>query len=277
MVVLQPVDQPALPAVPTEGNGLPSDDTSKDMLIRQLEEQLRITNEQFLAVSEQLESSQEGFLSANEELMSINEEFQSTNEELETSKEELQALNEELVTVNAELMGKVEELDQANSDMENLLACSGIATIFLDRQLNIKRFTPGMATIFNLIPADIGRPFLHLAGAIDWPTLTHDAEMVLAGQPFAEREITSFKPGCCFLKRVFPYHTLEGVIDGIVISFIDITARKQAETELRSSNEDLTRINRAMVGRELRMIELKQEVNALCERIGEQPRYPRQQ
>ena len=112
------------------------------MLIRQLEEQLRVTHEQLQATTEQLETSNEGFLSANEELMSINEEFQSaneelqsTNEELETSKEELQALNEELVTVNAELQGKVEELNQANSDMENLLTSSEIATIFLDRQL----------------------------------------------------------------------------------------------------------------------------------------------
>ena len=183
--------------VPRASDGseaLPGDESSRDMLIRQLEEQLRITHEQLQATSEQLETSNEGFMSANEELMSINEEFQSTNEELqstneelETSKEELQALNEELVTVNAELQGKVEELNQANSDMENLLTSSEIATIFLDRQLNIKRFTPAMAAIFNLIPADIGRPFRHLAGKIDWPTFTRDAETVLAGQPFAER------------------------------------------------------------------------------------------
>jgi|GEM_PF-595819 len=214
----------------------PGDETSRDMLVRQLEEQLRITSEQLQATSEQLESSNEGFVSANEELMSINEEFQSaneelqsTNEELETSKEELQALNEELVTVNAELQTKVEELNQTTSDMENLLASSGIATLFLDRELRIKSFTPAAASIFNLIPADSGRPFRHLAGKIDWASFTQDAETVLTGQTFAEREMASLDRERCYLKRIFPYRAHEGRIDGIVVTFIDITERKRAE------------------------------------------------
>src|SRR6185369_10926404 len=183
MVVFEPGTLPATLTDLPGGELHPGGETSKEMLIRQLEEQLRITHEQLQATSEQLETSNEGFMSANEELMSINEEFQSaneelqsTNEELETSKEELQALNEELITVNAELQGKVEELNQANSDRENLLASSGIATIFLDRQLHIMGCTPAVADLFNLIPADIGRSFRHLAGKIDWPTLTQDAE-----------------------------------------------------------------------------------------------------
>ena len=188
------------------------------MLVRQLEEQLRITHEQLQATTEQLETSNEGFLSANEELMSINEEFQSaneelqsTNEELETSKEELQALNEELVTVNAELQGKVEELNQANSDMENLLASSEIATIFLDRQLNIKRFSPAMAAIFNLIPADIGRPFRHLAGTIDWSGPSPATrKTVLAEALPVEREVTTLEGGRCYLMRVLPYRSSGG-------------------------------------------------------------------
>ena len=236
MVVFEPCSTPAQTAGPSgEGETLHGK-SSKETLIRQLEEQLRVTHEQLQATSEQLETSNEGFMSANEELMSINEEFQSaneelqsTNEELETSKEELQALNEELITVNAELQGKVEELNQATSDMENLLSSSGVATLFLDRELHIKGFTPAVAEIFNLIQSDIGRPFRHLAGKIDWPTLTQDAETVLAGQPFAEREVTSLDRERCYLKRIFPYRTQGGTIDGVVVIFIDITERKRME------------------------------------------------
>jgi two-component system CheB/CheR fusion protein len=234
-------EQGAAPATMTDlagAEGAPGGETSKEMLILQLEEQLRVTHEQLQATSEQLETSNEGFMSANEELMSINEEFQSaneelqsTNEELETSKEELQALNEELITVNSELQGKVEELNQATSDRENLLASSGIATLFLDRELHIKGFTPAVAGIFNLIPADIGRPFRHFAGKIDWPTLASDAETVLAGQPFTEREVMSLDRERCYLKRIFPYRTQEGVIDGIVVTFVDITERKLMEEQ----------------------------------------------
>jgi two-component system CheB/CheR fusion protein len=241
MVVFEPAPPPTLPA-PADGEETTCDETSKDILIRQLEEQLRITHEQLQATSEQLESTHEGFMSANEELMSINEEFQSgneelqsTNEELETSKEELQALNEELVTVNAELQGKVEELDRSSSDMENLLTSSGIATLFLDLALHIKGYTPAAAVIFNLIPADIGRPFRHLSGKIDWPTLNQDAETVLAGQSYAEREVATLSGERCYLKRIFPYRTQGGTIDGIVVTFIDITERKRTEEALLES------------------------------------------
>jgi two-component system CheB/CheR fusion protein len=220
-------------------------------------------------------------MSINEEFQSANEELQSTNEELETSKEELQALNEELATVNSELQGKVEELNQTNSNMENLLASSEIATIFLDLRLNLKGFTPAAAAVFNLIHSDTGRPFRHFAGRIDWPGFASDAETVLAGQPFAEREVTTLDSERCYLKRIFPYRTPEGMIDGIVVTLIDITFRKRAEDELRqraeelrSSNEELERFNGASVGRELRMIELKREVNELCLQAGLPPRYP---
>ncbi|MBC7961724.1 MAG: PocR ligand-binding domain-containing protein, partial [Steroidobacteraceae bacterium] len=248
LVVFEPGAPPVALADLSGGAGTPGGETSREMLFRQLEEQLRVTHEQLQATSEQLETSNEGFMSANEELMSINEEFQSaneelqsTNEELETSKEELQALNEELITVNAELQGKVEELNQATSNMENLLSSSGIATIFLDRELHVKGFTPAVADIFNLIPTDIGRPFRHLAGKIDWTTLSRDAETVLSGQPFAEEEITTLEIGRCYLKRIFPYRTQEGSIDGIVVTFIDITGRKRAEGALEESEERVRR------------------------------------
>src|SRR6185369_4819361 len=242
LVIFEPGASPEVMSAPSVAEATPGGETSKEMLIRHLEEQLRIAHEQLQATSEQLETSNEGFMSANEELMSINEEFQSaneelqsTNEELETSKEELQALNEELITVNAELQGKVEELNKANSDMENLFASSGVATIFLDRQLKIKGFTPAVADIFNLIQTDIGRPFRHFAGKIDWPTLTSDADTVLAGQPFAEREVATLERERCYLKRIFPYRTQDGSIDGIVVTFIDISQRKRAEEALRES------------------------------------------
>jgi PAS domain S-box-containing protein len=239
MVVLEPaVMTPLLSPFAAAGVDVPDDETSKDMLIRQLEEQLRITHEQLRVTTEQLETSNEGFLSANEELMSINEEFQSaneelqsTNEELETSREELQALNEELVTVNGELQETVEELKQATGDMENLLASSEIATIFLDRQLAIKRFSPAMAALFNLIPADIGRPFRHPAGTLDWIEPDKDAALVLETLVPVEREVTAVRNGRSFLMRVLPYRTMDGVVDGIVVTLVDISELKRLEAQ----------------------------------------------
>jgi two-component system, chemotaxis family, CheB/CheR fusion protein len=243
LVVLEAaVLPPALPLSAGPESLPPGDESSKDLLIHQLEEQLRVTHEQLQATLEQLETSHEGFMSSSEELMSINEEFQSTNEELqstneemETSKEELQALNEELSTVNAELQGKVEELNKLYSDMENLFSSSQIATIFLDRQLTIKRFSPAMASIFNLISADIGRPFRYLAGTIDWPELPGDVQSVLSSLTPVEREVRAVEDGRCFLARVLPYRTTEGSVDGIVITLIDISARKRAEEGLQAS------------------------------------------
>ena len=241
LVILEPASAPVQSTTSSdEEQGCP-DEASKELLIHQLEEQLRVTNEQLLAVTEQLETSQEGFISANEELVSINEEFQSaneelqsTNEELETSKEELQALNEELGTVNAELHGKVEELNHVNNDLENLLASSEIAILFLDRQLTIRRFSPAMASIFNLIPADLGRPFRHLIGTIDWAGLPEDAKTVLVSLAPLEREVATLAKDRFFLMRVLPYWTAKEQVDGVVVTLIDITERKRAEEQFRS-------------------------------------------
>jgi two-component system CheB/CheR fusion protein len=242
LIILEPAAPHAAVQAPSDGNPLPEDEFSKEMLIRQMEEQLRITHEQLQFTTEQLEASNEGFMATNEELMSINEEFQSaneelqsTNEELEASKEELQALNEELVTVNAELQGKVEELDLANSDMENLFASAEIATIFLDRDLTIKRFSPAMASILNLIAADIGRPFRHLSGTIDWTNIDLDARTVLENQSPVEREVASLEDGRRFIMRVLPYRTVEGTICGIVVTLVDITELRRAEEEQRKT------------------------------------------
>jgi two-component system CheB/CheR fusion protein len=248
LVILEPAATPTVLQVPSNGDAFSEDDFSRENLIRQLEEQLRITHEQLQFTTEQLDASNEGFMATNEELMSINEEFQSaneelqsTNEELEASKEELQALNEELVTVNAELQGKVEELNQANSDMENLFASSAIATIFLDRNLIIKRFSPAMAVLLNLIPADIGRPFRHLGGAVDWSGLPGDAREVLEKQTPILREVSALENGRCYIMRVLPYRTTAGHIDGIVVTLMDISERKRGEEELRQAKEEWER------------------------------------
>jgi two-component system CheB/CheR fusion protein len=242
LVILEPAASTAAVQTPSNGDPLPEDEFSKEMLIRQMEEQLRITHEQLQFTTEQLEASNEGFMATNEELMSINEEFQSaneelqsTNEELEASKEELQALNEELVTVNAELQGKVEELNLANSDMENLFASSEIATIFLDPNLTIKRYSPAMAGILNLVPADIGRPFRHLTPTMDRSGIQNDARTVLETLVPVEREVASPEDGRRFIMRVLPYRTMEGNIDGIVVTLVDITELRRAEEAIRSA------------------------------------------
>jgi two-component system, chemotaxis family, CheB/CheR fusion protein len=243
LVVFEPAPRAVEPGEARAG----TDDGSPDLLVRQLEEQLRINHEQLMAVTEQLETSHEGFLSANEELMSINEEFQSaneelqsTNEELETSKEELQALNEELATLNAELEEKVEELNRANDDVENLLTSSDIATLFLGRQLQIKRFTPAMTRIFNLIPADVGRPFSHFAAAVD-TAVAFDVERVLnERQPF-EREVSAAGEGRHYLMRALPYRDGEGRVDGVVVTLVDITDRKRMEDALLRSRDEWER------------------------------------
>ena len=247
LVCFEPAPPPASLSSATGGEAPGEGETAPTHLVRQLEEQLRVTHEQLQVTSEQLKSSHEGFLSTSEELMSMNEEYQSaneelqsTNEELETSKEELQALNEELVTLNSELQCKVEELNLATSNMENLIASSEIATLFLDRTLSLRGFTPAAAHLFNLIPADTGRPFRHFAGRIDWTTLSQDAEMVLAGRPFAERAVGSLDNERTYLKRIFPYRTPEGRVDGIVVTLIDITERKRMETDLRQKGEQLS-------------------------------------
>jgi two-component system CheB/CheR fusion protein len=206
--------------------------------IIELEQQLRHAQEENKELSEEMQTSQEELKSTNEELQSTNEELQSTNEELTTSKEELQALNEELQTVNQELQSKIDELSRNNNDMKNLLNSTDIATLFLDDQLNVRRFTNETAKIIKLIPADTGRPITDINTELDYPDLVNDARNVL-------RELVSFekvvpaRTGRWYTVRIMPYRTLENVIDGVVITFTDVTSAKISEAMLREQANQL--------------------------------------
>ncbi len=193
---------------------------------------MQYTKETLQSTVEQLESSNEELKSTNEEMQSTNEELQSVNEELETSKEEMQSLNEELQTVNAQLQAKVDDLGQANDDMQNLLNSTEIATIFLDQALKIKRFTAEATKLINLIPSDVGRPIADLASNLDYDSLQADAAEVLRKLGFKEREVRT-KKGEWRQVRISPYRTTENVIDGLVITFVDINRLKKAEEAIQ--------------------------------------------
>ena len=204
--------------------------------VGELERELQHMKEDLQTTIEELETSNEELKSTNEELQSPNEELQSTNEELETSKEELQSLNEESATVNAELQSRVEELSHINDDMKNLLDSTQIATLFLDTELRIRRFTPEMTEIIPLTGADFDRPIVHLASSLQDVDLAGHGEAVLKNLMPVESEVTS-RDGKQFRMRIFPYRTTANVIDGVVVTLIDITELKKVEEALRESEE----------------------------------------
>jgi two-component system, chemotaxis family, CheB/CheR fusion protein len=197
----------------------------------ELEKELQHSREEMQNTLEEMQTSQEELKSTNEELQSTNEELQSTNEELTTSKEEMQSLNEELQTVNAELQSKVEDLSRVNNDMKNLLNSTEIATLFLDKELNIRRFTIQATKIFKLIKSDIGRPFTDQVSDIVYPELSADALEVLRTLVFVQKQIPT-KDGRWFFVRIMPYRTFDDRIDGLVITFINISDLKKAEVKL---------------------------------------------
>ena len=199
--------------------------------VADLERELRSNREYLQTTIEELETSNEELKSANEELQSANEELQSTNEELETSKEELQSVNEELVTVNAEHEVKLEELSKANNDMSNLLASTEVGTIFLDNDLRIQRFTPAATRLVKLILSDVGRPLSDIATHISDDNLVGDVAQVLDDLQPREKEV-QIQEGRWFLLRMRPYRTTENVIEGAVITFIDITDQKRVQEQL---------------------------------------------
>ncbi len=200
-----------------------------------MKQELRAKEEYLQTTNEELETSNEELKSSNEEMQSVNEELQSTNEELETSKEELQSINEELATVNAELQTKVADLSRANNDMNNLLAGTGIGTIFVDHQLRILRFTPTVTQVINLILTDVGRPLGHIVSNLaGYDCLAADVQAVLDTLVPKEVEVQT-RAGAWFQLHIRPYRTLENVIEGAVITFTDISLLKMAEVALRDS------------------------------------------
>jgi two-component system CheB/CheR fusion protein len=218
---------------PLKANARKSSDRQKE-----LEIELQRSNEDRQSITEEMQTSQEELKSTNEELQSTNEELQSTNEELTTSKEEMQSLNEELQTVNAELQSKVTDFIQADNDMKNLLNSTEIATLFLDRELNIRRFTDNVVKIFKLRKSDAGRPFTDLVSNLQYPEFEDHTRRVLKTLTFIETAART-KDERWFSVRIMPYRTFDDKIEGLVITFTDVTVAKNLEITLKKTNEAL--------------------------------------
>jgi len=225
--------QNALPAL-----AAPDASPSDGEVAGHLDEELQHLKSFVRVAVEQYEASSEELRASNEELQAMNEEQRSAREELETSREEIQAANEELTTLNSELKSKVEEVSRSNSDLQNLMASTGLATVFLNRELQIKRYTPRAVEVFRLIPTDVGRPLSDLRHGFSDEDLMRDAEQVLDSLRPIEREIRT-RDDDWFLLRVLPYRTIEDKIDGVVLTFLEITARKRAEAALREREQEL--------------------------------------
>ncbi|MGB4361968.1 MAG: chemotaxis protein CheB [Rhodoferax sp.] len=204
--------------------------------IAELHDELLAKEEYLRAINEELETTNDELKSSNEEMQSVNEELQSTNEELETSKEEMQSINEELSTVNTELQTKVGDLSRANNDMNNLLAGTGIATVFVDYSLRILRFTPAASQIINLIPSDVGRPVAHIvSNLVGYTSLVADMQEVLRTLIPKEAEVQT-ADGKSYTLRILPYRTLDNVIEGAVVTFVDVTEVRRAREALQKVN-----------------------------------------
>ncbi len=191
---------------------------------------------------EELRTTREEMQTSQEELKSANEELQSINEGRTSSKEEMQSLNEELQTVNNELNAKVNELSRMNDDMKNLLNSTDVATLFLDNNLKVRRFTNPVAKLINLIPTDMGRRITDITSELVYPNLADDADQVLRSLVFIEKEIAT-RDGRWFMTKIMPYRTTDNMIDGVVITFVESTASKKTEAELR---DDVNRLEQAL-------------------------------
>ena len=225
MVMIVFRDVPAPPSAAKRRRRSRTPDPALDGELLQLREEVR-------ALRQEMGASQEELQATNEELQSTNEELQSANEELTTSKEEAQSMNEELQTINGELQTKLDDLALAQSDMHNLLNSTDIATLFLDNKLNVRRFTDKITRIIHLREADIGRPLSDLNSVLVYPELSADARETLRTLAFSEKQVST-TDGHWFSVRIMPYRTLTNVIQGAVITFVDITAAKELETRLR--------------------------------------------
>ncbi|SAK52550.1 signal transduction histidine kinase with CheB and CheR activity [Caballeronia hypogeia] len=217
--------------------GLP-EDRGQDPLLMQLERELHHTREQLATTIEQHETTVEELKASNEELQAINEELRSATEELESSKEELQSVNEELTTVNTELQARVEDTAKANDDLQNIIASTEIATVFVDKQIRVKRFTTSATRVFKLIDVDIGRSLFDITHSLRYSSLADDVKQAFDTLKLIEREVES-ADGKWYLMRLLPYRTADDRIDGAVLTLIDITARHQAEELARIGEQRL--------------------------------------
>ena len=200
----------------------------------EVEKELKRVDEELQGTIEELQTRNEELKASNEEVMSMNEELQSSNEELETSREEMQSLNEELTTVNAQLQAKMEENQSTSNDLSSLLTSTDIAVLFLDTHFRIRRFTPAVRNLLDMIASDIGRPLGDLAKKFTDPNLMEDAAAVLDHLAPIEREIAA-EDGRWYIRRATPYRTTDNRITGVVLTFVDISDRKRAEESLRES------------------------------------------
>ena len=214
---------------------VPGERVSAEPVARQLEDELMRVKTQLQTTNHQHELQAEALKASNEELQAMNEELRSAAEELETSKEELQSINEELTTVNQELKVKIDEVSLSSDNLRNLINSTDIATLFLDRSLRVNLFTPITQKIFNLIPADYGRPLTDITHHLDYHKLGEDAQLVLTTLQSQEREVAT-TDGRVFILRILPYRTAQERINGIVLTLVDITRRKAAEAALKESD-----------------------------------------
>jgi len=236
MIMIVFADVPIV--IESETSGPKSGSRNSSVKQKELEIELQRSYEELQSSREEMQTSQEELKSTNEELQSTNEELQSTNEELTTSKEEMQSLNEELQTVNVELQSKVSDYIRASDDMKNLLNSIEIATLFLDKELNIRRYTEQVTRIFKLRDADVGRPFTDLVSDLQYPEIDNDARRVIKTLTSIETEIAT-NDKRWYKVRIMPYRTLDDHIDGLVMTFSDITQAKILEIELKKANEAL--------------------------------------
>ena len=202
--------------------------THREAVVQELEAELRGTKESLRTAVEEFKISTEELKSTNEELLSANEELQSANEEMQTSKEELQSINEELQTVNVELQRKVDEVDRANGDLQNLFSSTQIAILFLDNSLHIQKFSPAAKLLFRVIESDVGRPITDIVATVADESLVADALDVVRTLELSEREVRRADGDYWYIRRIRPYRSLENTIDGVVITFVDITELKRA-------------------------------------------------
>jgi two-component system CheB/CheR fusion protein len=244
MVMVVFADAPVV--APSNPRGKPGGVSDASERLAALTQSLRHAREELQVLREEMQTTGEELKSSNEELQSANEELQSMNEELTTSKEEMQAMNEELQVVNQDLMIKLQDLSRTNNDMQNLLSSTDVATLFLDNDLNVRWFAPQTTEIIHLIATDVGRPVTDLVSQLEYPALAEDIRQVLRTLTPLSKEIPS-RDGRWFAVRIIPYRTRESMIDGLVLTFHDVSATRKIADELRACQRAL-RTHRASQG-----------------------------